>query len=81
MDIGGLACSHFRIKLTTLYLRGSYWDSLDGGSARRKAVTNVGEHKRRKTQAYNHALSGIRTHDLNVLADLDGMTAVTDWRI
>jgi hypothetical protein len=49
---------------------------LGGGSARRKAVTYVGEHKQRKMQTYIHALGGIRTHDLNIRAGLDGMVAV-----
>jgi hypothetical protein len=45
----------------------SRYDSLDGGSARRKAATYTGQHKHRinaKTNIY--ALSGIRTHDPSV---------------
>jgi hypothetical protein len=45
-------------------------DSLDGGSARRKAANNTGQHKQR-IYADIHALNGIRTHDPRVRAGED----------
>jgi hypothetical protein len=43
----------------------SRYDSLNGGSARRKASAT-------QTHTDIHALSGIRTHDLSVIAGEDG---------
>jgi hypothetical protein len=48
----------------------SRYDSLDGGSARRKAVTYTGQHKH-IINANIHALGGIRTHDPSVRAGED----------
>jgi hypothetical protein len=41
---------------------------MDGGSARRKTAT----YAQNNTNTDNHALSGIRTHDLSVRAGEDG---------
>jgi hypothetical protein len=43
-------------------------DSLDWGSARRKASTYTGHTKHRKRETNIHALSGIWTHDFSVQA-------------
>jgi hypothetical protein len=45
-------------------------DSLDGGSARRKAATYTWQHKH-KINKNIHAFSGIRMHDPSVRADED----------
>jgi hypothetical protein len=45
-------------------------DSLDGGSAHRKAGTHTGQHKRR-INANIHALSGIQTNDHSIRAGED----------
>jgi hypothetical protein len=46
------------------------YDSLDGGSARRKAATHTGQHKHRMN-ADIHASSGIRIHDPRIWAGED----------
>jgi hypothetical protein len=48
----------------------SRYDSLDGGSARRKAATYTGQHKHR-INANIHVSSGIRTHNSGVWASED----------
>jgi hypothetical protein len=51
----------------------SRYDSLDGGSARRKASTYTEQNKHR-INAYNpdiHSLSGIRTHDPSIRENED----------
>jgi hypothetical protein len=51
----------------------SRWDSLDGGSAHRKAVTYTQNNTNRvKAHTDIYALSGIRIHDLSVQASEDG---------
>jgi hypothetical protein len=45
---GSLGCSRFRINLKTMNLADSWYDSLDGGSAHRKAANYTGRHKNRE---------------------------------
>jgi hypothetical protein len=40
----------------------SWQDSLDGGSARRKATAYVWQHKPEETQAHIHSSGSIKTH-------------------
>jgi hypothetical protein len=57
-------------------------DSLDGGTARRKAVTYTQKHKHR-INLHNtdiHDLSGIRTHDPSVWAGEDSSCIRTRGR-
>jgi hypothetical protein len=50
----------------------SQYDSLDGGSARRKAATYTQDSiNTEQTYSDIHVLSGIRTHDPSVSADED----------
>jgi hypothetical protein len=56
----------------TFLVLGSRYDSLDGGSARRKAATYTGQHKHRINAHTNtHASSGIWTLDPSVRASED----------
>jgi hypothetical protein len=49
----------------------SWQDSLDGGSARRKATAYIGQHKPEETQTYIHSSRWIQTHYLSVQTELD----------